>query len=236
MVTVGKTIAVVGAGPGLGLAVARRFGREGFAAAMIGRSKARLDDLVGKLQAEGVEAAGFVADATDSASLAAAFDAVKARFGEVDVLEYSPIAPVENPKSLGATALTAETADAAIRLMALGAVTSVQQVLPQMVARKSGTILITTGGSAIQHIPFLAAFSMAGGAARNYALTLHAGLQGSGVFVSTVCIALGIKPGDPEGDPDLLAETYWDLHEKRDRAEVQIIAKSQALDLREFAD
>ncbi len=37
------TIAIVGAGPGLGAAVARRFGREGFAVALISRDQAKLD-------------------------------------------------------------------------------------------------------------------------------------------------------------------------------------------------
>ena len=36
------TLAVVGAGPGLGAAVARRFGREGFAIALIARDQAKL--------------------------------------------------------------------------------------------------------------------------------------------------------------------------------------------------
>lgn len=41
-----SVIAIVGAGPGLRLPIVRRFGREGFAAALISRSQARLDGLV----------------------------------------------------------------------------------------------------------------------------------------------------------------------------------------------
>lgn len=42
-------IAIVGAGPGMGLAIARTFGSRGFDVALISRNRAKLDDLVGKL-------------------------------------------------------------------------------------------------------------------------------------------------------------------------------------------
>ena len=38
-----KTIAVFGAGPGMGRSVARRFGREGFQVALVARNQTRLD-------------------------------------------------------------------------------------------------------------------------------------------------------------------------------------------------
>ena len=47
------SIAIVGAGPQLGLAVARVFGAQGFDVALISRSRENLDTLVGKLTAEG---------------------------------------------------------------------------------------------------------------------------------------------------------------------------------------
>jgi len=228
------TLLIVGAGPGLGLSIARRFGREGYSVALIGRDEARLKDLVARLATEGIEAAGFSADATDTDALIGAIAAAKARFGPIDILEYSPIAPVDDPGSMGALKLTTETAEAAIRLLALGAVTSVGEVLPAMLERDSGTILITSGGSAIQHQPYLSAFSMGSGAARNYALTLHAALAGKGVFAASVCIGLGIKAGDPEGDPGLLANIYYDLHVKRSSAEVKVMPAAQVTDLREF--
>ena len=55
------TIAIVGAGPGLGAAVARRFGAEGFAVGLISRSQERADGLAAQLVADGVQAKGFAA-------------------------------------------------------------------------------------------------------------------------------------------------------------------------------
>ncbi len=51
------TIAIVGAGPGLGLAIARTFGREGFSVALIARTQDKLDRLAADLGAEGITAA-----------------------------------------------------------------------------------------------------------------------------------------------------------------------------------
>jgi hypothetical protein len=54
---------------------------------------------------------------------------------------------------------------------------------------------------------------------RNWALGLHAALAPRGVYVATVTIATGIRAGGGEGDPDVIAARYLDLHERRDRAE-----------------
>ncbi len=221
----GKTIAIVGAGPGLGLAIARRFGREGFKVALMARDKARLEQLLATLTKEGVTAASFVADVTQEASVAQAFRDVERAFGTVDVLEYSPVNITTEPSGFGAlevTAMTPATVQDAFAVMAKGAVTSVAQVLPGMIVRKSGTIFITTGISARVWMPFIGAWGMAGAAVRNYAHTLHAAVQDKGVFVATVCIGVQIKKDDALGDPDALAEKYFALYRDRDQTEIFI--------------
>ena len=84
------SIAIVGAGPQLGLAIARVFGAQGFDVALISRSHENLDTLVGKLTAEGVTAAAFPADVLARDALTRALDDAATRFGGIDVLEYSP--------------------------------------------------------------------------------------------------------------------------------------------------
>ncbi|MFW8745672.1 SDR family NAD(P)-dependent oxidoreductase, partial [Mesorhizobium japonicum] len=84
------TIAIVGAGRGLGLAIARTFGAEGFDVALISRNGDKLDGLVADLAADGITAAGFPADVLDRVGLRAALAAAKEHFGGIDVLEYSP--------------------------------------------------------------------------------------------------------------------------------------------------
>jgi len=66
-------IAIVGAGPGVGLSIARVFGHQGFAVALVARNEGKLDGLVAQLAEDGIEAAGFPADVMDRPSLVAAF-------------------------------------------------------------------------------------------------------------------------------------------------------------------
>jgi NAD(P)-dependent dehydrogenase (short-subunit alcohol dehydrogenase family) len=60
-----STIAVLGAGPGLGLSMARRFGREEFSVALPARNPERLRILVKEPEQARMAAAGFSADVTD---------------------------------------------------------------------------------------------------------------------------------------------------------------------------
>ena len=64
-----KTIAIFGAGTGLGASVAARFGREGYKVALIARGPTGLDLLKGKLAEQGIEAYSFPADLTDLAAI-----------------------------------------------------------------------------------------------------------------------------------------------------------------------
>jgi NAD(P)-dependent dehydrogenase (short-subunit alcohol dehydrogenase family) len=221
-----KTIVIVGVGPGFGLSVARRFGREGFNVGLICRNKERGQHYAASLSKDGIAATASVGDVTDESSLVNAFRDIEQRFGAVEVLEYSPVNIPTDPAGwapLQVTAMTPATVQNAFGVMALGAVTSVNQVLPGMLARKSGTILITTGVSAKIFMPMVGAWGMAGSAARNYALTLHEALKDQGIFVGTMCIGVGIKEGSPTGDPNMLAEKYFAMY--RDRTPSEIFVK-----------
>ena len=66
---VSKAIAIIGAGPGVGLAVAERFGREGFKVALIARNRETLSQLEVRLSAAGIDASSFPADVLDRTSL-----------------------------------------------------------------------------------------------------------------------------------------------------------------------
>ncbi|MFJ9908343.1 SDR family NAD(P)-dependent oxidoreductase [Streptomyces sp. NPDC101152] len=99
----------------------------------------------------GIEAAGFAADVMDPASVAAAFDRVKERFGQVDVLEYSPAphnpAPgLSNPTPVEAGHVSIQPQ---IDHYLYGGLAATEQVLPGMIERGSATISCTTGGSSM---------------------------------------------------------------------------------------
>ncbi|WP_199487852.1 SDR family NAD(P)-dependent oxidoreductase [Actinomadura spongiicola] len=148
-----RTLVVVGAGPGLGMGVARAFGRQGFRVGLIARTQSRLNALVTDLADLNIEAAAFTADIRDRDSLTAALDVARDALGPVDVLQYSPSpsGPITN-----AVQTTVESMTAQFELHMLGAVTAVGRVLPDMRARGSGTLLLTTGVSSTIPAPFLA--------------------------------------------------------------------------------
>ncbi|MEU6356554.1 SDR family NAD(P)-dependent oxidoreductase [Streptomyces sp. NPDC047072] len=219
------TIAIIGAGPGMGLAIARAFGGRGFDVALISRTKEKLQTLVEQLGQEGVTAEAFTADVLDRPSLTAALDAVKARFGAIDVLEYSPAAHSPVPGHFLATPsqATVDNLQPQIEYYLYGAITAAQSVLPAMREAGAGTLLFTTGGGSVDPVPMLGNVNAASAALRNWVINLDKELAGSGVHAAHVAINVWIGGGGPEGFPtaeaDDIAPLYWELHEKRDRSE-----------------
>lgn len=211
-----KTLVVVGAGPGLGMGVARAFGLQGFRVGLIARTRSKLHTLVGELADLGITAAAFPADIRDRDALTTALAAAEDTLGPIDVLEYSPspTGPITH-----AAQTTVDSVTAQFELHVLGAVTAVGQVLPQMLARGEGTLLLTTGVSSMIPAPFLANVGMAMAGLRNWAHTLHAELKPQGIHVGTVTIASGITPGGGEADPDAIGARYYSMYQQRNRIE-----------------
>jgi NADP-dependent 3-hydroxy acid dehydrogenase YdfG len=90
MTTNQKTIALFGVGPGLGAAVAARFGREGYRVALVARRAAQIEALASDLARTGIEAAAFPADVTKLEGLAALVRSIEDKLGPIDVAYYAP--------------------------------------------------------------------------------------------------------------------------------------------------
>ncbi|SHN39284.1 SDR family NAD(P)-dependent oxidoreductase [Cryptosporangium aurantiacum] len=152
------TLAIVGAGPGLGLSIAEIFGRNGFRVALISRNQEKLDGLAARLSEAGIGAAGFAADVLDRPSLTAALAAAAERFGTIDVLEYSPAPHTASPSLAMADVVdvvdvTPENLQPQLEYYLYGAVTAAKAVLPAMLAAGAGTLLFTTGAGSVTPIP-----------------------------------------------------------------------------------
>src|SRR4051795_11243997 len=113
------SLVIVGAGPNLGLAIARRFGREGFAVGLVSRTRSKLDALVAQLASEGVTAAARAADVRDGGALAGAIEQLAAELGAVEVLEYSPLPARAAMKPIRETSI--EDVHEALEVSVLGA-------------------------------------------------------------------------------------------------------------------
>lgn len=226
-----KTIAIYGAGPALGMAVARRFGGEGFRVALVARRREKLEEMTRALAADGIEAAGFQADITDPAQALRAADQIEERFGAIDVLEHSPTpgGPVASPLHIDPAA-----AAAALDLYVLTPIALVNRVLPGMRERGDGALLFAMGAAAKYPIGRYAAPSIALPALRGYIHTLNAAARDSGVYAGALLIGALIEgshahreslartgggPTAPVIAPSELADRLWNLALKRDRAE-----------------
>lgn len=219
------SIAIVGAGPQLGLAIARTFGSHGYGIALISRNRTKLDDLVATLTAEGITAAAFPADVLDRDALTQALKDAATRFGGIDVLEYSPVG------TFGSTVLTTPVdtepshVQHEIEFQLYGAIAATKAVLPAMREAGAGTLLYTTGAGSIDPVPQVGNVNAAAAALRNWAINLHKELGGTGIQAAhvgiDVSIGMSVIPDFPTAQPEEISPVYWDLHTtKGDQAEL----------------
>jgi NADP-dependent 3-hydroxy acid dehydrogenase YdfG len=202
-----KVIFIIGMGPGVSAAVARRFAAEGYAVGAIARNPEKLSQQLKPVRTTGVKVAGASADVGDMDALRRAIEALQAELGDPGVLVYNAAGV-----SFGQLeSLTAEQFAADLSVSVVGAYTAAQAVMPAMRARRSGTILLTGGGFAFEPIPQMASLGVGKAAIRNLAFSLYADLKDIGVHAATVTICGTVEPGTAF-DPDRIAEAYWQLH------------------------
>lgn len=228
-----KTIALFGAGTGLGASLASRFGRQGYRVALVARHAAALEERAAELGRIGIEAAAFPADLTKLDGIPALVRSIEERFGSIDVAIYAPVP--SDVSFVPAVNLDAATLQSMASIFAFAPVEVSHAVLPGQLARGDGAIVIVGGLTALVTIPGLSGVGPLMAAARNYALTLNAEVASKGVYVGTVNIGAMIDrsagmsaataggkeldPKLPVIDPDVIADEIWSLITKRDRVE-----------------
>ncbi|WP_043650971.1 SDR family NAD(P)-dependent oxidoreductase [Cellulosimicrobium cellulans] len=207
------TIVIVGAGPGLGQATARRFGHEGFAVALVSRTQENVDRLAAELAGDGITAQGYAANVRDPQALRSALDAAAADLGAIEILQYSPVPAKDFMKPVLET--TAEDLTGPVEQSIYGPITAVRHVLPGMRDLGRGTILFINGGSAVRPNGNVTGTSVAFAGESAYGQMLHDALVEEGIHVAQLIIPLGIGGGDRDHEPDALAERIWALHAER---------------------
>ena len=209
---------IVGLGPGLSSAVARRFGRSGFTIAALARRPEPLAATVDQLRAEGLSAHGFVADAGDPDSLSTALLRLHVELGPTDVLVYNAAQlTAAEPMALSPSALGEQLA-----INVGGALCAAQCVAPAMQQRGAGTILITGGSLALRPWSAFCGLSVSKAALRSLGQCLAQQLGPLGIHVAQVMICGLIAPGT-DFDPDEIARLYFELHcEPRERWRAEV--------------
>lgn len=228
---------IIGVGPGLGLSMAQRIGREGYHVVLISRSADRHPLYLSALAEQGITGTALAADVRDRSQLISALDQAAALDGTIDLLYYGPgaVDPEDRPEMI--TETNSEQARSALEWV-YPAVDAVQAVLPGMIERGRGGLIFAGGLSGARPMPMLGGLALSSAALRTYALTLNAALSEQGVFAGILTIGGLVDRGDihqmisqspdsfgpviPESilNPDEIAEEAWQLFTRRDQAEL----------------
>jgi NAD(P)-dependent dehydrogenase (short-subunit alcohol dehydrogenase family) len=215
----GKTAAILGVGPGLGAAVARRFAREGFAVALMARREGSVAGVREEIEGAGGTALPVSADATDPASVAAAFDQIRSNLGAPEVFVYNAGAFQMG----GILDLSPEEFDECFKANCAGAFYAAQRVLPAMVEAGRGTVLLTGATAALRGGARFSALAVGKFGLRALSQSMAREFGPQGIHVAHIVVdgqidtprVREMSPGREDHtmlSSDAIAETYWQLH------------------------
>lgn len=230
-----RSIAVLGAGHGLGRAVAHRYAREGYAVVLVARRREPLETIAKELNEIGGAAHVVTTDLSDPAVVPELAERIRREVGNPDVLYYGPAGAAVGFAS--ATTLTARYVHDHMPLYVDTLLALVHEFLPPMVERGDGAVLSAQGASAVRGMPDMSGPAPALAAQRNYLQSLHAETAAKGVYVGSLYIGAAIEnspfhtqmeaareagaevPDMSTVDPAHLAESLWTMHSRRTEAE-----------------
>ncbi len=195
---------VVGAGPGLGASVARRFAREGYRLTLVARSQATTAALADELRGAGTDVTVVAADAGDPDNLRAAIAPMFDRAGAPGVVIYSAALAASDDL----LTVTPEQLAGAYAVNVIGAVVTAQVAVPAMRAAGGGTLLFTGGGFADALPESLTTLSLGKLTLRGVATMLARKVRDDNIHAGSLTI-LGQIAADTPLDPDRIADAYW---------------------------
>jgi NAD(P)-dependent dehydrogenase (short-subunit alcohol dehydrogenase family) len=201
-----RAVAIVGAGPGLGSALARRFAKAGWSVALVAKRQDVLDACRSELVEFGAHTCTAEADVGDRPALERAFATIERGVGVPDVVVYNA--------SIYQGEAALELSDEALRLAldvhVVGALNTAQSAIAAMRRAGSGVLVFTVNSLARSPEAMSAALSIGKGAQLNLALSLERELAGTPIHIGVVTVCGPIKAGTFY-DPDRLANIYWEL-------------------------
>jgi short-subunit dehydrogenase len=175
---------VTGASAGVGAALARAFHAEGAHVILSARRADKLREVRDGLTAVGGEAFVLPLDLEEATALGAKVDAVIARYGRIDVLV--------NNAGLTQRALLAETDVAVYRRLfevnLFGPLALTKQVVPHMIARRAGHIVVTSSIAARYSSPLRSGYNGAKRAVEGIFEALRAELWPHGIDVTLLVL------------------------------------------------
>lgn len=190
---------VLGAGPGLGLATARRFAESGHAVVLVGRTAEQMEPLVATLRESGATAEGVGAALTDPAAVTALVEGVIERHGRIDVLHF-------NPSAWREADVLHLTVDELFEDLALGVAPLLPAVQAAVGAMRPGSRVLVTGSMAADKpSPAAPSLGIQKAAVRNLVSSLDATLSELGIRAVAVQINGSLAKEGPFAPPAVSA-------------------------------
>jgi NAD(P)-dependent dehydrogenase (short-subunit alcohol dehydrogenase family) len=209
-------IVVVGAGPGVGASVARRFGSQGYDVALVSRSEDQLTALGEALRGEGITTGWTAVDITDEEALRGAVERFGRFAGHLDVLHFNPSAfTAQDPLTLTVDRLLAD-----LRLGVAPLLPLVQAARPFL---QRGARIVATGSAAADRPSHEAAsLGVQKAGLRNLVRSVDSTLAKDGIRAVTVTVNGTLQRGTAF-DPDRVAEAlYAAVHQPEDAWQVEV--------------
>lgn len=218
------SVLIVGAGPGLGAAVARRFAREGMPVAISSRNRDNLNAVASGLQGEEGPVLAVPGDATSPDDVRRVVAEVEKVLGPVGVLIYN----AGNYVHGRLMELTPERFEQALAVGVYGAFLYSSAVYESMKSRGEGVLLFTGATTSVMPPGRAPAFAAAKFGLRGFALSLARDVRHDGIHVAHVIVDGVIEtPATREQtdwaqeelvDPEGIADAYWYLATQPPRA------------------
>ena len=185
-ITMQRVCLVIGAGEGVGGAIARAFAADGFAVCVTRRARnlAQLDGLVTEIRANGGEAHAFGVDARSEDETAALFDRIEREIGPVEVVVFNIGANVR----FGIRETTTRVFTKVWEMACLSGFLAGREAAKRMVPRGRGTILFTGATASVRGGVGFSAFAAAKSALRAVAQSMARELGPDGIHVAHVIV------------------------------------------------
>ena len=172
--------AILGVGPGNGMAIARRFDAAGHALALCARRGAEME-----AAAQGLATArGYACDVTDPASLTAAAAAIARDLGPIDTLVYNAGSGTWG----NLDALEADALRDCLEVNAVGLFSAAKAFVPGMRQAGQGAVVVIGAGAALRGRPATIAFAAGKAAQRSVAQSLARQLGPENIHVAYVVL------------------------------------------------
>ena len=173
---------VAGASSGIGEATAIRLARNGFPVALGARRVEKLEEIVGKIRADGGEAIAVHLDVTDPDSVKGAVEQTTAELGDIEVL----VAGAGDTYFGKLDSISTEQFDSQIQIHLVGANRVASAVLPGMIERRRGDLIFVGSDVSLRQRPHMGAYGAAKAALVAMVNNYQMELEGTGVRASIV--------------------------------------------------